>query len=134
MRKFIKVVGIVVGAIIVLGIIGNMMGGKSNTEPAKKESSPKTETNTSTKNPVNKVTKESYDMIKTGDTLTGDGGMSVQDVKNILGEPNNNVESTSNVNNTEYKMETMTWSSGLEMKAITVVFVNGYASSKNFMQ
>lgn len=145
MKKFIKVVGIVVGAIIVLGVIGSIIGGNNSSSQPTKQASPvnsevKTQETTTQpqqphpQQPTSKISQETFDQIKTGDTLTGDGGMSEDEVKAILGNPDGNVSTTTNTMGKEYKMDTMTWSAGLSMKSITVMFVNGHAASKNLVQ
>jgi hypothetical protein len=137
MKKFMKFVGAALAIFVILGIIGNMMGSKS--EPATKVSEPKTETTQPVQQPAKteqpaKVSKENFDKIKTGDGFSGDGGMSVDDVKAMLGEPETDITSTSSINGKDYRMDVMTWSAGLQFKSITVTFMNGFASAKSFVQ
>lgn len=128
MKKLLKLAFIGIGFCVIVAIVGAAMGSKNN-EPSTKMSSPNTQ-----QPATSKISQENFDKIKTGDAVTGDGGMSVDQVKAILGEPNNDVTSTSSINGKDYRMDSMTWTSGLEMKSITVTFINGFASSKGMMK
>ena len=148
MKKSVKIVCGITGAIVAVGIVGSMMNGNSDVEK-QSVSNPKTEQTQSKSEQIKKtenkpketteydnISQESFDKIKTGDTLTGDGGMNREKVISILGNPSTDITSTSNISGKEYEMETITWmtTAGLELKSITVIFTNGNASSKSILQ
>jgi hypothetical protein len=138
-KKWVKVSGIIVGGIIIISIIGNMASG-GNSEPAKKLSSPNTQqpAKPADTKPAEQqaggINQETFDKIRTGDSLTGDGGMSVDEVRAILGKEDNDITSTTTINGKTTRMDVCTWAAGLQMKSITVTFVNGFAASKGMMK
>lgn len=74
-----------------------------------------------------KVNRKEYEKIKVGDTLSGEGGMTVKEVKKILGEPENTTETTSG----DMTMKTMTWNAKGDFAAMVMVtFTNGKVSGK----
>lgn len=119
-KKLIKFTLIGMGSLILLGVIIGMLG---DSEQPKKEvvetSAPKEETK--------KITKETYDSIRVGETMTGEGGMTYDEVISMLGEPESVVES-------EFEgivMETATWSDLFGTGgSITVTFSNKLVSDK----
>ena len=135
MKKFFKwVVIIFVGLVIVsMAMGGEEEAAPTSSEPAAAETAaePKAEPKKEEK-PADKITKENYEAIKTGDTLTGEGGMTIEEVTAILGESTNKTESQTG----DMKMEIITWNNGklTKMASITVSFTNGKASSKNWLE
>lgn len=77
-----------------------------------------------------KITLEKYNSIKVGDSLTGEGGMTIDQVVSILGEPTDKSESSSG----NVKMEIYSWSENVagDLGAnMSVDFINGKASGKS---
>lgn len=126
-KKLFKWGFIALGILVVVGVIAAVAGGGEDSttdtggkteQPAKKETS---------------VTKANYDKIVVGDTLTGEGGMTIDEVIAILGEPEDKIESSmSGVNGDEVKMIDMTWYT-LDFESINISFTNGKVSHKLWM-
>lgn len=76
---------------------------------------------------VDRLTKENFEKIDVG-SFTGEGGMSVDQVKEILGEPSHGTKSEPG----GYKVESLQFASFKEGKSITVIFTNGGASEKYY--
>lgn len=74
-----------------------------------------------------RLTKENFEKIDIG-SFTGEGGMSVEQVKDILGEPSHGTTSEPG----GYKVESLQFASFKEGKSITVIFTNGGASEKYY--
>ena len=144
MKKFFKVIGIVLALIFAGSVIAALVGGNDQTStPDNKQKVEKKATETVVEEPSKPVEtppvveappekqkpgQVEYDKIKIGDTLTGEGGMSIKDVKNLLGDPEVNSESQSG----DYKITMMMWDAKGGLGAnISVSFTNGKASSKS---
>lgn len=124
MKKFFKWVFIVFGLIIVGGVIASM-GDDSSSSTNSNDAKPASTAPKDDKS--KKVTKEQFDQVKTGDTVTGEGGMTLEEVEAILGKGEKLSESQSG----DLKMEFYQWNAEGEFGAnVTVDFVNGKASSK----
>lgn len=114
--------------IIVSGLVGMVILGGCSAAPVKEESKPKVET----AKPVvkeEKITKENYDKIIQGDSLTGKGGMTMEQVISILGEPDSKSESQSG----DMKMTMVDWMNK-DFQNISITFTNGRVSFKMFME
>lgn len=77
-----------------------------------------------------KIMLDDYNSITTGDSLTGDGGTSYDDVVKKVGEPSSKSESQSG----DLKMVMASWTKNIngELGAnFNVTFINGKASSKS---
>jgi hypothetical protein len=141
MRKFFKWLGIAVVLLIVLGVIGSIIGGndQSTTKPVAENKQVKNEP-VKKQEPVKKekkdlITKENYDKITAGDILTGEGGMTKDQVLQMLGKPNNTVESnTQGVDGKSVKTEVISWTNLSPMRSITITFINGKASNKGWLE
>jgi hypothetical protein len=136
MKKLAQVIGMVFLGFLALCIVGIVLSEPSGSST---KSETKTESKPVEKKPVketSKITKENYDKIKVGDTLTGAGGMTIDEVKAILGNTDNVVETTTTgIDNKEYKMQSMTWMDGvLSTTNISVTFINGKVSGKTFLK
>lgn len=91
--------------------------------------STQTTTQASPKEEKKKITLDDYNSITTGDSLTGDGGTSYDDVVKKVGEPSSKSESQSG----DLKMVMASWTKNIngELGAnFNVTFINGKASSK----
>jgi outer membrane protein assembly factor BamE (lipoprotein component of BamABCDE complex) len=99
MRKFFKWLGIAVVLLIVLSVIGSIVGGNDQPTVQKvEENKPVKNEPEKKQDPVKKekkdiITKENYNKIVSGDVLTGEGGMTKDQVLQMLGKPDNTVES-----------------------------------------
>lgn len=123
------------GFIIIIGIIiVNMVtGGEEEATPTTTDKAAATETKPKEEaKPADKITKENYEAIKTGDSLTGEGGMTIEEVQAMLGEPTDKTESQSG----DMKLEMMSWNNGkiTKMASISITFTNGKASAKNWLE
>jgi hypothetical protein len=120
-------------AIIVVIVFVSAVGGGEETvsEPttqAETEATPKEE------KPKEAVTKENYDKIKQGDSLTGEGGMSIDEVIAILGEPDSKMESSyDDGNGNTVKTDDFTWTNS-DFSSVSVSFTNGHVSHKMWME
>lgn len=129
MKKFFKfgclgILGLVVLIIIVSIASG---GGKSSSTTSSSTSNSSTSTQ---KQEPKKITLDDYNSIKAGDTLTGDGGDSYDDVVKKFGEPSTKSESESG----GMKMIMAIWSKNLngDLGAnFNVTFNNGKVSAKS---
>jgi hypothetical protein len=71
-----------------------------------------------------------YEAIKIGDSITGEGGMSIDEVKDLIGsKPDNEAESQATFDGKTIKVVNITWLDGLG-KGVTVSFINGQANAK----
>lgn len=77
------------------------------------------------------ITKVNYDKIKNGDVLTGEGGSTLQEVMEIMGEPSSKSESEFQGNIVKYYNWSDLWGSGT---MITVTFTNDKVSDKMWME
>jgi flagellar motor protein MotB len=131
MKKLFKLGFYVIIGFIGLGILMNMVGDDETTqkgEPDKvveADAKPKAEP----KKESDPVTKENFEKIVQGDSLTGKGGMTIEEVLAILGEPSQKMESQSG----DTKMEDYSWI-GKDFQTISVNFTNGKVSFKMFME
>jgi hypothetical protein len=126
-KKFFKIVGIVIGAFIVLGIIAGIVGGGNDTPT--QTTAPQTEQADKpapAKEKPKKVDRKAvYDAIKVGDTLTGEGGDTYETVIAKMGKPDSETESTSG----DMKMVMVDWFSLTEGN-YSVTFINGKVANK----
>ena len=130
---------ITVAGLIILGIIiGISTGGGDKAEEATnkaqtehkqaKETQAKPEKQKKEKKADGKVTREKYEQIKIGDALDGKGGMSQDEVKKILGEP----QDVTSTESGDMKMDTWTYNAKGDFGAmVTVTFSNGKTSGKS---
>lgn len=126
MKKLFKVGCLGIIALVVLGIIaGIMTGGGSDTKTT--DSAPKVEAEKAPQDDA-KVTQANFDKITQGDSLTGSGGMTIDQVKAILGEPS----TTSQSKTGDMTMDDYMWTENF--KSIAVNFTNGKVSFKQFMK
>lgn len=127
MKTVFKVL-LIIGIVFILGIIGVVACtaiGVSTVDEAIKETE-KQQEEEAVNSPVN---KENYDKIKEGDVISGDGGMTIDEVLEILGEPDNKTQSkTGDITNDIYS-----WSSP-NFESISITFTNGKASHKMYME
>lgn len=134
MKKFFKWVMIVIVAIVVINIAtgGEEEAAPTKSEPAAATTEKAAEPKKEEPKPADTITKENYDKVKAGDALTGDGGMTIEEVTALLGEKMDKTESQTG----DMKMEIITWNNGklTEMKSISVTFINGKASGKNWLE
>lgn len=71
------------------------------------------------------VTKSNYDKIVVGDISTGEGGMTIDEVVAILGEPDERMESESTgIEGEEEKSTDLVWFTA-DFETISVNFING---------
>jgi hypothetical protein len=123
LKKFFKIALGIVGGFVALGIIIGVVSGGGSSEPRKtttpmNQEAPKAEV----------VSQENFDKIVQGDSVTGEGGMTIDEVKAILGEPDSTSESQSG----DLKMEMYSWTKNF--KTISVTFSNGKVSYKGFIK
>lgn len=127
---------IVVIFVIAIGSNGNK-GSQTTSAPATTTTN-NTNSNSSTsskpadtpKQETKKITLDDYNSIKAGDTLTGDGGDSYDDVVKKFGEPSTKSESETG----GMKMIMAIWSKNLNGDIganFNVTFNNGKASAKS---
>ena len=129
MKKFLKVIGYGVLGFICLGIaIAMFSGGEDTTETT---TAPKQEVKKEEPKKVvdQKISQANFDKIKQGDTLSGEGGMTIEEVTEILGKPDSEIESQVG----DMKMKDLTWTN-LKFESITVSFINGKVSSKAYLK
>jgi hypothetical protein len=134
-KKVAKWTGIGVAALVGISIATS--GGEevpnTSTEtteavaaPAEKKEAPKKEEKSS-------ITKENYEKIVQGDSLSGKGGMSIEEVIAILGEPDDKMESQyDDGSGNTIKSENYSWHT-LDFESISVQFTNGHVSHKMWM-
>lgn len=132
MKKFLKYAGITFLGMFVLAVVVAILGGGEETQTNTPEAEEKpTEAKQDTKKEdSNTVTLETYDKIIVGDTMTGEGGMTFEEVTALFGkDPETKSESQSG----DMVMTMAGWTAeGFENLGdnISVTFINGKASSK----
>lgn len=132
MKKFLKFIGWGIVVIMALGVISAIFGDKG-AEPSKdapkqeKAAEAKPEPKKETKNPI---TLENYEKIKVGDSITGEGGSTFEEVTALLGDkPTTKSESGSG----DMKMVVVAWNAeGFSNlgDAISLVFTNDKVTNK----
>lgn len=146
LKGFFKWIFMVVGALVILIIIIAVASSGGSSQPEQHQATSGNETQAETQDNASskatdksdgekqkeedtaKVTREEYEKVETGDTLTGEGGMKIKKVKKILGEPQNVSETTSG----DMTMKTMMWDAEGDFGAtVSVSFTNGKASGKS---
>lgn len=132
-KKLFKLFFIGLGVIIVIAVIATFAGGDDTAGPKTPDTDQKDSTEASgdvKKDDV--VTKENYDKIKAGDTVTGEGGSTLEEVVALLGEPSTKSESDLGDGN---KMMIYNWSDLWgEGTMITVTFINDKVSGKSWIE
>lgn len=132
MKKFLKYAGITIVGIFVLSIVVAILGGGETTQQntPEAETKPVDAKQDTKKADSNTVTLENYDKIAVGDTMTGEGGMTLEEVTALFGkDPDSKSESQSG----DMKMIMASWTAdGFENLGdnISVTFINGKTSSK----
>jgi uncharacterized protein YxeA len=142
-KKFLKFIGYGFLGLIVLGVVASMAGGNEEADtntPAVEENAtqaketankPKEEPKETKKDDKNTVTLENYEKITVGDSLTGEGGMTIEEVTAIFGKkPDTKSESQSG----DMKMIMADWTAdGWNNLGdnVAVTFINGKASGKS---
>ncbi|MGF2715660.1 DUF3862 domain-containing protein [Bacillus cereus] len=100
--------GIIV--LIILGIVVSVMGGGSSTDNKtstdQKQESSNGKTNKETKK---KISLADYESIKTGDSMSGEGGESYEDIVAKFGEPSSKSESQTG----DFKMIMASWTKNI---------------------
>ena len=111
----------VVVSLILLGVVIGFLtdSGKDQTKDASELLTP-----AATQAEPATVSKENYEAVTIGDSLTGKGGMTIDQVTAILGDPDDKSE----VQSGNLKMETYIYSHFDKM--ISITFSNGLASGK----
>lgn len=127
MKKFIKVIGYTALGFIALGIAVSMLGGGNDSDVVETTAKPQQEAPKEEK--VETISQENFDKIVQGDSLTGEGGMTIEEVKAVLGEADSESQSQSG----DMKMEMLTWTS-LKFETISVTFINGKVSAKSYLK
>jgi Domain of Unknown Function with PDB structure (DUF3862) len=122
MKKLLKIMGV----LFVGGIILGLMFGGEESEPTTTE--PKA-SEAKKEEPKELVTKANFEKIVQGDSLSGEGGMTLEEVEAILGKGDKQMESQSG----NLKMEDYTWTNK-DFHIITVNFINGKVSFKAYME
>jgi hypothetical protein len=128
--KFFKVVGIVIMVFIIVSVVISMVGGEdgaTDTGTTKREI--KKEDLTIEQVEGKSVNQENFDKIIQGDSLTGEGGMTIEEAKAVLGEPDSETESQSG----DMTMKVFTWTN-LKFESISVTFINDKVSSKTYLK
>ncbi|UBM06643.1 DUF3862 domain-containing protein [Enterococcus mundtii] len=132
-KPFYKKVWFWMVVVILVFAVGGALGGSDNKDSATSNSatdkSEKTDTTKTEENKSENLTT-TFDNIKIGDIMSnGDGGSTIEEVKQSLGEPS----STSETNIEGYNAKALTWSSvegGDMLSSIVVSFSNDRAVSK----
>ena len=136
MKKALIITGIVMGSLIV-GAIGFMLVlyaiGNSIAEEASNE--PETEAAATTEEVKEAYVfdKSVYENIKKGDSLTGVGGDTYEEVVKQLGEPSDKMHSESDGSNSKDKVLDCTWYDD-NYSSISVTFTNGRVSYKLYIE
>jgi hypothetical protein len=127
MKKAFKwIIGIIVVLIVASIAFGGEDDSTTTTTTDTSKEAPKTEAKEEKES--GKVTREQFDQIVTGDALTGEGGMTIEEVEAILGKGEKMTESSTN----DMTMEFYTWDAEGDFGAtVTVDFTNGKAASKS---
>jgi hypothetical protein len=76
-------------------------------------------------------TREKYEMIKQGDSSTGEGGSSEKEVISLLGEPENEANAQIKINGKMYNTSVVTWITK-DFETIVITFRNDGVVSKSF--
>ncbi|AKU43376.1 hypothetical protein CPT_Silence39 [Bacillus phage Silence] len=76
-------------------------------------------------------TREKYEMIKQGDSSTGEGGSSEKEVISLLGEPENEANAQIKINGKLYNTSVVTWITK-DFETIVITFRNDGVVSKSF--
>lgn len=119
-KTILKALFSVVAVIIVGSIIISLTNG--NDSDNKPTNTPKQES------PASNISKENFEAIVQGDTLSGEGGMTIEEVVSILGEPDTKSQSRSG----DMTLDSYVWTKNFKM--ISVTFTNGKVSSKTFSE
>ena len=126
MKKFIKFVLMGIGALVVLVFAVALLAPEETT--VVKEDSGKAEE--VKKSEV--ITKENYEKIVIGDTLSGEGGSTIEEVIAILGEPDDKMESTmTGINGEDFVSEDLSWYTA-DFDSIFINFVDGKVTFKSW--
>jgi hypothetical protein len=141
-KKLLKWLGIIVVALVVINMA---VGGDEETQPASSDNNIKATETVSKPEPAKEepkeepkeeekesVTKENYEKIKQGDSLSGKGGMTFEEVVAILGEPDDKMESETEISGQKYKTLSCSWRT-LDFESISVTFTNNGVSHKIWM-
>lgn len=136
MKKGLTIAGIVVGSLIV-GALGLMLVLYAISSAISEEvsSEPETEAAATTEEvkEANVFDKSVYDNIKKGDTLTGAGGDTYDDVIKALGEPTDKMHSESDGVSSKDTVLDCTWYDD-NYSSINVTFTNGRVSYKLYIE
>lgn len=134
MKKFFKVIGVIVLVFMGLVVIGAMVSNhnSSSSTPATTDSTstPAAPTTTQPAAPQSsgKITKADYDSFVVGDTLTGKGGTSYDSIVAKFGEPDSKSETEANGT----KMIMADWSAEGDLGAnVALSFMDGSLDSKS---
>lgn len=74
--------------------------------------------------------EKAYDEIVIGDGLTGEGGMTIEEVKEIVGKnPKDHSTVDTSAGDIKMKVDMLTWVTGTN-KGFSVTFTNGKATAK----
>jgi hypothetical protein len=123
----IKLIGVVIlSGIIAAGCSDVDVPSESASTPPESASAPAAEEKESSV-----VTKVNYDKIKNGDVMTGEGGSTLQEVLEIMGEPSGKSESEFNGNIVKRYDWNDLWGSGT---MINVTFTNDKVSDKLWIE
>jgi hypothetical protein len=129
-KPFYKRVWFWIFAIVIILVIGSSLGGGSENKDASDNNNVKTSNSSKAKNETETVLKDNFDKITLGDIMSnGEGGTSLQEIKDIFGEP----DSTSETNLEGQTAKMMTWGGpkgGELMSSIVISFSNDKAVSK----
>lgn len=133
MKKVFKFIGGFILGVIVLSLITSILGDKeeTGTNTSRSTETAQEQAKQKPQDEGNKITLENYNAIVVGDSLTGDGGMTIEEVSAVFGkEPDTKSESQSG----DMTMIMAGWTAeGLENLGdnVSVTFINGRASSKS---
>lgn len=135
LKKWVKVSFLVLLALVVL-VVSLVMAGKYFTEEkVVKENKDKVKVEekiveeTPPPEKVTTVTKENYDKIIVGEATSGKGGAHIDEVLQLLGEPNDTGESQTGKDTV---VKVYTWGKGSNKK-ISVSFINDYVADKTWI-
>jgi hypothetical protein len=127
MKKFLKFMFWGFVALAAFGIAMSI-GGGGESEPAG-TSEPTKAAQEQPKEKVDPISKESFEKIVQGDSITGEGGMTIEEVEALLGEPDSKIESKSgDIHMIDYSYI------GKDFQSISVNFTNGKVSFKSYME
>ena len=132
MKKFIKGLMVFFGVCVFFIIVGVIVGAMadSGSEPAKKVADAVTTAAPAAEPQKDStVNMENYNKIKVGDSMTGKGGMTIEEVTAVFGQdPSDKSETQTG----DIKMVIATWMDD-NFNTITVSFMNGRVDSKSQM-